>query len=93
SDTLLDEIATVVATMVRPFDEVAVAYSGGLDSTLVAALARRSTEVRCYCACVESSFDEANAAGFARQDGLEVDILGIADDELEELVRLAKSLF
>ena len=92
ADALLDEIEKTVTETVRPFSEAAVAYSGGLDSTLIAALAGRVAKVRCYCACVESSFDQAHVREFARKDGLEAEILVISDADLEELVRRARGL-
>lgn len=92
ADALLSTIDGVVADLVRPFDAVAVAYSGGLDSSIVAALAKKRVRVRCYCACAPSSYDEANARSFASDDGLEISTIIITDQDIVELVQLAKEI-
>lgn len=93
SEALLSAIERTVAVMAEPFDSVAVAYSGGLDSSVIAAIARRTVRVRCYCACVPSSFDALHAEELASQDRFDIKILELADQDLVELARLARRLF
>ena len=93
ANALLTEIEKTVSEAVEPFREVSVAYSGGLDSTLIAKLAGRTSTVRCYCACVESSFDADNVEEFASRDGVDVDVLTISDADVKDLARTAKRLF
>jgi asparagine synthase (glutamine-hydrolysing) len=91
-ERLLSALDEAVARLVEPFDEVAVAYSGGLDSSIIAALASRRKPIKCYCACAPSSYDESNVRSFASQDGLEAVLLEMADDEIIDMVRLAKTV-
>ena len=72
--------------------KVAVAYSGGLDSSLLAALARRETEVICYTACIPGSHDARNTPAHAEADGFTLDILDLTDDDITKLAALAASV-
>ncbi len=92
STALLNSIDEAVERLVRPHRTVGVAYSGGLDSSVIAALAMRYTEVTCYSACVGESHDAEHVRAFARADGFDVKILELTDDNIPELARLAKSV-
>ncbi len=50
--------------------ETALAFSGGLDSTLLAKLASKYTSVRAYAVGVEGAYDLANAEKSARSIGV-----------------------
>jgi asparagine synthase (glutamine-hydrolysing) len=71
---------------------VAVAYSGGLDSSILASVAREGTEVRCYTACMRGSPDARNAEGYASVDGFALDIVEIDDLQLLTYVRKAATV-
>jgi len=62
---------------------VAVAYSGGLDSSVIAAVALEFSEVSCYTCAVPGSFDSLKASEYAAQD--RVDHLTISLSEVELL--------
>jgi asparagine synthase (glutamine-hydrolysing) len=73
--------------------EVAVAYSGGVDSSIVAAIARESAHVNCYTCAVDGSFDAQNAERRAREEGFDLKLVGLtAEDLVKELVVAAQVL-
>ena len=73
-------------------NKIVVAYSGGLDSSVIAALAGKCAEVTCYSACVKGSHDAEHVRAFARADGFDVKILELTDDDILDLARLARSV-
>lgn len=85
SEMLLETLAGAVAEAITDHPEVAVAYSGGLDSTILALLARRLARVMCYTACTRDSHDLRNACLHGAMDGLEVAILELEDADIERL--------
>ncbi len=89
---LLNIIGGTVERLARPHGTVGVAYSGGLDSSVIAALAGKCAEVTCYSACVKGSHDAEHVRAFARADGFDVKILELTDDDILELARLARSV-
>jgi asparagine synthase (glutamine-hydrolysing) len=62
-----------------------------LDSAVIAKLAQKHVEVACYSVCVRGSHDADNVRTFAREDGFDVNVLELSDDNLEELALLARS--
>ena len=82
SDTA-DAVATLIESSVRRFaegKEVAVAFSGGLDSGLVGAVSARFAEsVRLYVAGVPGCHDIDAAKSAAAELGLELAVLEIED--------------
>ena len=91
-DTLLSSIITAVSDSIGNREVVAVAYSGGLDSSLVADVARQKADIRCYTACTASSYDHAHAAIFAEEQGLHTTITTLTDDEVLAMARLAAGI-
>lgn len=89
---LLSTIERAVERLVQPHKNVGVAYSGGLDSSVIAALASRYAEATCYSACLKGSHDAEHVRAFARADGFDVNILELTDDDIPELARLARSV-
>lgn len=62
-------------------DSVAISYSGGIDSTLIATVAKRFTDVRLLTAGVEGSEDLDYAKKGAQLLGLPLDVI-IIDDSM-----------
>jgi asparagine synthase (glutamine-hydrolysing) len=89
---LLVALRNSVRELVADEAAVAVAYSGGLDSSVVAALARDAADTRCYSAAVPGSHDAATVEEHAQKDGLRVEQVALGDAELVELVRAAARL-
>ncbi len=72
AEELLSRIRDSISSLIEGAGAVAVAYSGGLDSSIVAALAKEITNVRCYACAMEGSYDATNALAFASQDHVEL---------------------
>jgi asparagine synthase (glutamine-hydrolysing) len=83
---LLIALRESIASAIGEARSVAVAYSGGLDSSIVAKLAKEFTEVRCYTCAISGSFDANNAPGFAVEDGLDLTMILLERESLGELV-------
>ena len=65
-ERLVGALHRIVAPVVGSRGRVAIAWSGGLASTLVAAIARKQLEVTCYCAERCESRDRRAAREAAR---------------------------
>jgi len=66
---------------------VSVAYSGGLDSSIVAAVAKGFAEVRCYACVVRGSFDARNAKGRAEAESLDLVIVELTAEGVASIMR------
>ena len=84
--SLLDIIRAVTRRSLADEEKVAVAYSGGLDSSLIAKLAAESAHVVCYSCGAEGSSDFKEARGYGLADGFEVRVLRLRATELPFLV-------
>lgn len=82
---LLDAMRKSIVHLVKD-NAVAVAYSGGLDSSIIACLAKESFAVRCYTCAVAGSYDATHAAAFATEDGVELDMIALERESLGGLV-------
>ncbi len=71
---------------------VAVAYSGGLDSSVLAAIALEFSEVKCYTCAVEGSFDSRKASEYAAQDGVNHLAVNLSQKDLVGAVARASGL-
>ncbi len=91
--TLLRSIEQSVIDAVADQSAVAVAYSGGLDSSLLAVLARRTVEVTCYTACAPESYDAKGAPASAAADGLTLETIELTDDDIRRVAAQAASVF
>ncbi|MDH3366000.1 MAG: asparagine synthase C-terminal domain-containing protein [Thermoplasmata archaeon] len=92
AELLLRSIERSVTDAVAGQPRVALAYSGGLDSSLLVALAKRETEVRCYVACTPGSHDAKAAPAHAEADGAALEILELTEDDIRRLAALAASI-
>ncbi len=73
-------------------EAVAVAYSGGLDSTLVAAIAARMARVRCYACAVKGSHDWRNLPTYADEVGCTLSMVDLDAGDVRDLVREAATV-
>ncbi len=71
---------------------VAVAYSGGLDSSIVVALAKELTRTTGYTCAIPGSFDDKHVAEAAQHDGVGTKTIHLTDEELTYYVRRAASV-
>lgn len=87
SPKLTETLRTVIREMVGGKD-VAVAFSGGLDCGIVAAIAKEyASSVKLYTAGVEDAYDVRESEGLAKVLGLEWEHLVITEEDLEECIR------
>jgi len=68
---------------------VAVAYSGGVDSSIIARIASESSKVVCYAGAMPGSYDARNVKVFAARENLNITTLTIDRDELAKAVARA----
>lgn len=65
---------------------VAVAYSGGLDSSVIARLASEFAAVRCYACAMAGSFDADHTPGFAAEEKMDLTMIEIKSESLKSMV-------
>jgi len=61
---------------------VSVAYSGGLDSSVLAAVAKEYTRVHCYTCVVRGSFDARNARSRAESESLDLTVIELTTEDI-----------
>ncbi len=90
ADQLLSVLRSSMRKTMGDEKKVAVAYSGGLDSSIVAALAKELGSPKGYTCAVQGSFDDKHALDAARLDGIETRVVHLTDpDLLRYIVRAA----
>ena len=90
---LADSIEQAVRDAVAGRPQMAVAYSGGLDSTVLAVIASRMTAVSCYTASTRDAHDWRDAPSRAMADGLETCLLELRSDDIRRLAGLSARVF
>ena len=90
--TLVEALRRSIRDLVNEPGTVAVAYSGGLDSSLIAALASETLETKCYSVVVSGSHDANTVRTSAEKEGRAVDIIILSDEDLRGLVKTAACL-
>ncbi|HEX9906904.1 MAG TPA: asparagine synthase-related protein [Thermoplasmata archaeon] len=83
---LLEALRMSVRELVRGESHVAVAYSGGIDSSVIAALASEVADVKCYSAVMPGSHDARNVRASADAENISLDVIMVSDNLLKELV-------
>jgi asparagine synthase (glutamine-hydrolysing) len=71
---------------------VSVAYSGGLDSSVVAAVAGEFAKIRCYTCVVHESFDARNAKARAESESLELILVELTAEDIPAIVSEAADM-
>lgn len=92
TEQLLDVVRAAVTDAIGDRANVAVAYSGGLDSSVVAALASTIANVRCYTACTEESSDRGSAKSFAEEQGLTTQMILLSSMDVRRLATEAAGI-
>lgn len=92
SGELLAALRDSVAASIGGQRKVAVAYSGGLDSSLIARLASEVAQIVCYACAVAGSHDAVHAPRLAAEDGVDVTMIEIEGEELGLKVASAGAL-
>jgi asparagine synthase (glutamine-hydrolysing) len=83
---LLERLRGATREIIGNAPAIAVAYSGGLDSSVIAATAREYSEVKCYTCAIEGSFDSLKASEYAALDGLDHLVITLPKEELPSWV-------
>ena len=86
---LLETLRISMTGEIGDAEEVAVAYSGGLDSSIIAALASERAKVSCQTWAVEGSFDAANVVSRAKEERLSVHLNLVGPARLKDAVASA----
>ena len=73
-------------------DAVSVAYSGGLDSSILATVAKEFTTVHCYTCVVHGSFDARNAKSRAESESLDMTLIELTTEEIPGITLEASTL-
>lgn len=81
-ERLLSALRGSMRRIVAGEGAVGVAYSGGLDSSVMVALAKELTEARGYTCAIEGSFDAKHAPDCAREDGIEARMIRLSEQDL-----------
>ena len=91
-ESLLPALRKAVQEIVGGERRIGVAYSGGIDSSIVAALAQEITHVKCYSAVVPGSHDARTVSASAAEEGRELVVVELSDGPLVQLVIEARNL-
>ena len=86
TEDLLKALRASVRDCVDGSAAAAVAYSGGVDSAVIEALARESTRTVCYTCAAPGSHDLARAPAWAAESGTELRMIQLDGRRLEQLV-------
>ena len=89
---LLNRLKAATRDIIGSEPAVAVAYSGGVDSSMIVAIALEFSEVRCYTCAIEGSFDSRKAIEYAAEDGVNHLVISPREKELVGWVARASSL-
>jgi len=84
ADLLLSALSREIQGSVCGERTVAVAYSGGLDSSVIEAIVRKHSTTVCYACSTEDGFDAKNVQARAEEDGCQCMLLLISPEELAE---------
>jgi asparagine synthase (glutamine-hydrolysing) len=90
--SLLEAIDAATADAIGDRRVVAVAYSGGLDSSLVAAIAGKRADVRCYAACTRTSHDHECVRSYADEQSLDAGLTLLSADDVRRFAAVAVSV-
>lgn len=89
---LLKRLSGATREIVGNESVVAVAYSGGLDSSMIVAIALEFSDVKCYTCAIKGSFDSRKASEYAAQDGVDHLAISLSEKELLGWVARASNL-
>ncbi len=91
-ESLLEILRANMRSDLARTDRVAVAYSGGIDSSIIATLAKEFACVTCAVCAVEGSFDAVSAERRAEEDDLSLKVLTLSPSILRERVAIASGI-
>lgn len=89
---LLAVLRTAVSEAVSGETVIAVSYSGGLDSSVIAALASEVCDVRAYSCATEGSFDARNVERCAQEEHLTLTMIRMTPADVAHYVKRTASV-
>jgi len=92
-EVLLSALRMAARDAIGDQERVAVAYSGGLDSSVVAALAREVADTACYTCAMSDSLDAERSEGLARAQGLDWELVDLRLEDLRTQVRRVARIY
>ena len=92
SKKLTDILTASVRKTIGKEEEVAVAYSGGVDSCMVDAVARKMADVTCYTCTTKGAHDGRNAMAYANLDGRSIWLITLTEKEIPGYVAEAAAV-
>jgi asparagine synthase (glutamine-hydrolysing) len=86
-DAYKDALIASVEKRVRDFNRIGIVFSGGIDSVIVAFLAKQMVpEVICYTSGIRGSNDITNSIEIADKLGLQLEINELSQDDVENMI-------
>jgi asparagine synthase (glutamine-hydrolysing) len=79
---LLKRLREATTEIIGDEQRVAVAYSGGLDSSVIVGIAKEFSDVKCYTCAIKGSFDSRMVSEFAVQDRVDHILISLSENEL-----------
>ncbi|MGQ9587077.1 MAG: asparagine synthase C-terminal domain-containing protein [Thermoplasmata archaeon] len=92
SGKLLDLLRRSTEEIIGGEEAVAVAYSGGVDSSIIARIASEFSEVTCYASTTPDSYDARNVKAFAAMENLSLTTVAIDLEGLRGVVARAVAI-
>lgn len=89
---LLSRLRTATRVLIGDEASVAVAYSGGLDSSIVAAISLEFAGAKCYTCATKGSLDSKVAEEYAAQDGVDSVVSVLSENDLLVWIRKASNV-
>jgi asparagine synthase (glutamine-hydrolysing) len=86
-DAYNDALVASVEKRVRDFNRIGIVFSGGIDSVIVAFLAKQMVpEVICYTSGIRGSNDITNSIEIAEKLELQLEINELSQDDVENMI-------
>jgi len=85
-DQLLSTLRSSMKRIAGEEKTVGVAYSGGLDSSIVVALAKELANTKGYTCAITGSFDDKHASESALDDGIVAETVHLSEPELVKYI-------
>lgn len=82
-----DALIQSVEKRVKDFNRIGIVFSGGIDSVIVAYLAKQMVpEVICYTSGIKNSNDITNSVEIAEKLDLQLEINELSEDDVEKMI-------
>ena len=89
---LLRRLRDAIREIIGSDPSIAVAYSGGLDSSVIVAIALEYAKVKCYTCAINGSLDSRKAGDYAAEDRADHVVISLSDKDLIDWVATASNM-